>query len=587
MWSVLISLSVISFPGNGNAQKKTTPAISTSRFLKVKDKAIVDVTNKPFLLRGMGFGGYMLQEGYMFRTHNLGQQHRIREKITELVGEEKAQQFYDSWLQQYITKADIDSMAAWGFNSVRLPMHYNLFTLPVEKEPVPGKNTWLAKGFNMTDSLLSWCKANRIYLILDLHAAPGGQGNDLPISDRDPSKPSLWESEANQQKTIALWQELAKHYANEPWIGGYDIINEPNWGFEDAKDFRGTEEKTNKPLRKLMMDITTAIRAVDTNHIIIIEGNGFGNNYNGIFPLWDKQLVISFHKYGNFNDVNAIKKFLSIRDEHNVPIWLGESGENSNTWFTECIRLMEENGIGWSWWPWKKMGINNPLEIKMPQGYEQMLAYWQGKGTKPTEAEAWSVLQTLLKNIAISNNNIHYDVIDAMFRQVKQKTAVPFKQHIIGKQTVIAAVDYDLGSQRIAYYDKDTASYQYTPGVNTVGNKGRSYRNDGVDIMSSKEGTYIFSIEDGEWLQYTVIVAQTGTYQVIFNTSAAVEGSQLSLSAGSNMLIHQFNIPSTGNAELFQPAVAGTVTLNKGVNRLKVFADKGGFQLFSIQFIKQ
>ncbi len=564
-------------------QKKKTTQTEQNGFLTVQGKTIVDYTGNPFLLRGMGFGGWMLQEGYMFRTHNLGQQYRIREKITELVGEEKAAQFYEAWLQNFISKTDIDSMAAWGFNSVRLPMHYNLFTLPVDKEPVKGKNTWLPKGFTMVDSLLSWCKANHIYLILDLHAAPGGQGNDLAISDRDTSKPALWESEDNQQKTIALWQELARHYANEPWIGGYDIINEPNWGFENANDQRGTEEKLNKPLRQLMIDITKAIRTVDTNHIVIIEGNGFGNNYNGVFPLWDKQLAVSFHKYGNFNNTGSIKKFLAIRNEQNVPIWLGESGENSNTWFTECIKLMEDNGIGWSWWPMKKMGINNPLEIKMPKGYDQLLAYWSGKGAKPSADEAWFVLQNLLTNIQFSSNNIHNDVIDAMFRQVQQKTAIPFKQHVINSKTIIAAVDYDLGSQRVAYYDKDSSRYQYTPGVNTVGNKGNSYRNDGVDIRSSKEGAYVFSMEDGEWLQYTVTVEQPGTYNVAFNISAAAAGSQLSFIVNDEKLIQQFNVPSTGNAEKFQLAEAGSVQLKKGVNRFRVYVDKGGLQLFSIQ----
>ncbi len=87
--------------------------------------------------------------------------------------------------------------------------------MPVDKEPVAGENTWLDKGFALTDSLLSWCKANNMYLILDLHAAPGGQGNDINIADRDTTKPSLWQSEANQQKTIALWRKLAERYKDE------------------------------------------------------------------------------------------------------------------------------------------------------------------------------------------------------------------------------------------------------------------------------------------------------------------------------------------------------------------------------------
>ena len=132
----------------------------------------------------MGLGGWMLQEGYMLHLSNLGQQYKIKEKIIDVVGKEKANYFYDQWLLNHTTKQDIDSLAAWGFNSVRLPMHYNLYTLPVEEEPVIGQQTWIEKGFTLTDSLLSWCKANKLYLILDLHAAPGGQGVDHRTRDQ-------------------------------------------------------------------------------------------------------------------------------------------------------------------------------------------------------------------------------------------------------------------------------------------------------------------------------------------------------------------------------------------------------------------
>lgn len=220
-------------------------------FLRVNGKHIENDKNKDFILRGMGFGGWMLQEGYMFDLGFLGQQYKIKEKITELIGKKEADIFYDKWLKYHTQQTDIDSMASWGFNSIRLPMHYDLFTLPVNDEPVAGKNTWLPKGFKMVDDLLKWCKKNKIYLILDLHAAPGGQGNELAISDRNPDEPSLWQSRANQDKTVALWKELAKRYANEPYIGGYDILNETNWGFDNPGDPHGLNEKQNIPLRNL------------------------------------------------------------------------------------------------------------------------------------------------------------------------------------------------------------------------------------------------------------------------------------------------------------------------------------------------
>ena len=108
-------------------------------------------------------------------------------------------------------------------------MHYDLFTLPIQDEPVSGENTWIDLGFSMVDNLLDWCESNNMYLILDLHAAPGGQGFGSDINDYDPNLPSLWESEENKNKTIALWGKLAERYSDEPWIGGYDLLNETHW----------------------------------------------------------------------------------------------------------------------------------------------------------------------------------------------------------------------------------------------------------------------------------------------------------------------------------------------------------------------
>jgi endoglucanase len=553
-------------------------------FLKANGQLITDAKGKKVILRGMGLGGWMLQEGYMFKLGNTGQQYRIKARIADVAGTEYANQFYDRWLSNHTRKIDIDSMAAWGFNSIRLPMHYALYTLPVDQEPVAGQNTWIEKGFALTDSLLKWCKANHMYLILDLHAAPGGQGNDLAISDRDASKPSLWESPANQQKTIALWKKLAQRYANEPYIGGYDIINEPNWGFEDAKDTKGTAETKNAPLRQLMVNITKAIREVDKNHIVIIEGNGFGNNYRGIFPLWDNNMVLSFHKYGNFNNLGSIQSFLNMSKENNVPLWLGESGENSNTWFTEAIKLVESHNIGWSWWQEKKIGINNPLEIKLTPSYQKLLDYWYGKSPKPSQTEAIAALDEFLNNIKLENNIYHKDVTDAMFRQVGSSATMQFKKHMIGSNTSINAVDYDLGSQRQAYYDKDSSSYQYTPGVNTQGNRGHTYRNDGVDIEADDNGYHVFSIEDGEWLQYTLDVNAKGNYTFKLMVSSEMGKGKVSLLINGTPLANA--VATTTASKVWYVIELKNIKLSKGINKVKVLAIEGGFNLKSIQLVK-
>lgn len=565
---------------------------SQAQFLKADGKRIVNEKGENILLRGIGLGGWMLQEGYMLKINREGQQYRIRERIARLMGEDQTRQFYDLWLSNHTRKADIDSMKAWGFNSVRLPMHFNLYTLPADKEPIAGQDTWLNKGFALTDSLLSWCKQNQMYLILDLHAAPGGQGNDLNISDRDPEKPSLWESEANQKKTIALWKKLAERYANEPWIGAYDLINEPNWGFEDLKnDKNGTKEQKNEPLQKLLREITAAIREVDKKHIVIIEGNGWGNNYKGMTPTWDNNMVLSFHKYWSHNDPGSANNMIKMRDQYNMPVWLGETGENSNVWFTEAIRLFENNNIGWAWWPLKKIGSNNPVEIRSNLNYDRLVNYINSKpgAGKPKESDVFSGLMELATYARIENSIIHRDVIDAMIRQPFSAETKPYKTNTISNNTLIYAVDYDLGRNGLAYFDKDTADYHVSTGKNTPGNRGRIYRNDGVDITRDStlyDRYFVSSIEDGEWLQYTINVQKKGSYTIILNVASNTSDGKVSISSGNKSLVKAFPVPNTGNIKKFIEIEIENVALNSGNQPLRIQANTGGFNLSSIRFVK-
>lgn len=94
----------------------TAAPVAAEGFYHRDGTKIVDGEGHPVLLRGVGLGGWMLQEGYMFGLGKLekGQQHVIRREITKLVGEEQAARFYKAWLDNYITKADIDAMARWG-----------------------------------------------------------------------------------------------------------------------------------------------------------------------------------------------------------------------------------------------------------------------------------------------------------------------------------------------------------------------------------------------------------------------------------------------------------------------------------------
>ncbi|TRX21255.1 cellulase family glycosylhydrolase [Flavobacterium franklandianum] len=553
-------------------------------FLHRNGQNIVDGNDKNVVLRGLGLGGWMIQEGYMIQTGAFaGPQYKIKQRITDLIGVENTEEFYKVYKANGITKRDIDSLAAWGFNSIRLPMHYNLYTPAIENE-VDGKITWLEEGFTMTDNLLNWCAENKIYLILDLHGAPGGQGHDANISDYDTSKPSLWESTANQDKMVAFWKKLAQRYKDNPWIGGYDIINEPNWNF-DSKNLNGCDERLNIPLRNLEIRITKAIREVDTNHLVIIEGNCWGNNYDGIFPLWDDNMALSFHKYWNPNNIESIQKFLDYRTKYNVPIWLGESGENSNVWFKEVLSLVEKNNIGWAFWPMKKIeNIAGVSSVRITPEYEQILNYWKNGGTKPTQEFAKKALMQIADNYKMENVIVKPDVIDAMFRQVQTNDTKPYKNHKLPGR--VFATEYDLGTNGFAYSDKDVANYEGTKF--TPWNKGNQMRNDGVDIVTCTDkttnGFQVSFIEDGEWLQFTVEAKTPSMFDVAIRYSSEKAGGKLYLEQDGKKISETIELTSTGGEMIWKTVFLKKVSLKKGSTKIRVHFDGGNFNLNFIEF---
>lgn len=547
-------------------------------FLRVSGKQIVDGQGQNVVLRGMGLGNWMLQEPYMMDVSGIvANQQQLKTKIAELVGPANLQTFYASWLTNYMTETDVAALAAAGFNSIRLPIHYNLFTLPIDQEPVPGQNTWLTNGFKLVDDLLTWCEAHQIYLILDMHGCPGGQGYDQPISDYNPPAPSLWENSTNRTKLVALWRELATRYQNKTWIGGYDLINEPNWTFENNSNLNGCNDQTNAPLRQLLMDITTAIRQVDTNHLIILEGNCWAGNYNGLLPPWDDNLVISFHKYWDAPTAASLQPWVDRRNQWNMPVWLGESGENSNEWFREVVRACEQANIGWSWWPWKKIGtITGPVMVSKPAGYQAILNYWNNTGPRPSTNAALSGLLALAQAARYENCAVHPDVLDALLRPNSPGVTLPFTNH--SAPGIIFAANYDLGRPGEAYRDQTT---------NSPYNTGDTYRNDSVDIEVCSDGVPTVGydlgwLDAGDWMKYTVAIP-AGPYSISPRVAANAAGGSFYVEVGGSNVTGIINVPNTGGWQTWATLAPRIFTNAPAASSFRVVINTGGFNLHWLQ----
>jgi aryl-phospho-beta-D-glucosidase BglC (GH1 family) len=367
----------------------TANAVYSQSRLRADGTRIVNVANQEVLLKGVGLGGWLVQEGYMMKPDFTGggTQWSIKKRLYDQgVSEADVETFYQDYRNNFITKADIDYIASLGFNCVRLPMHYELFLTATQRSVrnsvirnsanytnyVNSLSTWYdnnelfndpanLEGFKTIDNILNWAGANNMYVILDLHAAPGAQGTDANISDALVGN-DLWNRRDGKNRLIyqditnRLWERIASRYINDSRVAFYDLINEPN----NVDD--------NRKIHNLTERLINTIRGLGDTHLIMVEGNGWGNNYNYMEP-WTftnrSNLVYNAHRYWVTNDVNAreannanqinlIGNLVDFRRNQNVPVWVGETGENSDEWLRENVYALNSQGIGWAHWTYKR-----------------------------------------------------------------------------------------------------------------------------------------------------------------------------------------------------------------------------------------
>jgi len=300
---------------------------------------IVDSDGTPLALRGVNLGGWLHWEGWIWGKGIFRSETDVLSKMTELIGPEATHQFETDVYEKYITDADIAKIREAGFNSVRVPINRRL--LEDDDRPFHYKED----GFRILDRLLDSCARHRLHVILDLHSAPGGQAN-IATADPGPKSGLLWNSDLNRKRTLALWQAIASRYRNNPTVAGYDLLNEPNFPDSSA-------------LINLYGDLIAAIRRIDPEHMIILEGNSLARDLDLFDHPLAPNIAYSFHMYTWFGDDRKPKlaKYLKIASHSHVPLWAGEFGENSYDMIRTTREMYEGSPdiiAGWCYWTWKK-----------------------------------------------------------------------------------------------------------------------------------------------------------------------------------------------------------------------------------------
>ena len=355
------------------------------QFLKVANDHIVDAENHEIILHSVSLGGWLLWEGWIWGG-GFTKEAVLHERLQQVLSPDDYKAFVKQYYDTFITEQDIAKIAGAGFNSIRVPFNYRVFGT-YDKD--------IIDGYAKIDQLIGWCKKYHIYIILDMHAAPGGQ-NPLFISD--PEDPKLFESAEQQEKTCRLWFSIAKRYADEPIIAGYDLINEPS-------------VSSNQTLIDFYRKLIKQIRIVDKNHVLFIEGNKLAKDFKNFPTKFDNNQVYSYHFYPWFSERSKEKNLQSITST--IPAtaitWCGEWGEDKqeNLMGIKALLNRQQNSCGESFWTWKRIYKNNNrypgCSVTTSADWDRVARYLTYGVFKPTAKQTADGTQFFLNAIKLDN----------------------------------------------------------------------------------------------------------------------------------------------------------------------------------------
>jgi aryl-phospho-beta-D-glucosidase BglC (GH1 family) len=244
-------------------------------------------------------------------------------------------------------------------------------------------------AFEDLDRVIALCAKYEIYTIIDLHALPGSQ-NQHWHSDNPTHKAFFWVHKDFQDRALHLWEVIAERYKNQPWLAGYDLINEP-------ADPSG---KKVFPYYKRLYD---AIRKIDPNHIMFLEGDRYSTDFDIFTDIWDN-VVYTNHDYagpgfvdggpypgisrGRFINRDTIEKDFLTRSafmfKHNVPVWVGEFGpvytgvpekdEMRYQVLKDQLANYRKYKVSWCIWLYKDLGLQAIISQDVNTPYMKLVS---------------------------------------------------------------------------------------------------------------------------------------------------------------------------------------------------------------------
>jgi hypothetical protein len=346
------------------------PAAARDPMWHVDGGRLVDGAGRPVRMRGFNLGNWLMWEGWMFGGALVNGESAMMARLADGAGADAARAFRRDYQDAFITEDDIAAIAGAGFNTLRLPINYRALVTDADCLACDGR------GLHYIDRLLGWAKRHGLHVVLDMHGVPGAQAGVLTADAVEGSVPRYWGDPGDGARLAALWTMLARRYAGNETVAGYDLVNEP-------------VAPSGAVLLGAYDALIAAIRTVDRRHMIWLEGNAMSADLSVFARPMGANVGYSIHMYTFPSDDRRRRTDLATATAARLgaPVWIGEWGLMDTALSADTVRMIEAApGVaGWSYWTWKRAASDrpSPCALDMPEPWKAVVPWVTGAPSAP------------------------------------------------------------------------------------------------------------------------------------------------------------------------------------------------------------
>ena len=175
-------------------------------------------------------------------------------------------------LNRFITERDMDVIAGWGLDHVRIPMDYNVL------ETEDGELN--EQGFDRIARAVKWSLTRGLRVVLDLHKTAGYS------FDSGEKEEGFFSNEKYQERFYCLWEALSARFADPEHIA-FELLNEV------------TDPSSIGAWNRISDECIARVRKNAPDSLILVGSywNNSAEAVKDLNPPADSRVIYNFHCY--------------------------------------------------------------------------------------------------------------------------------------------------------------------------------------------------------------------------------------------------------------------------------------------------